>query len=70
MAPYVEKRRVKPVSYAVTDHDREMIEFIASYHGCGKSEAVRVAVRFYAERLAWLMPAFQEKIDAKTDVKI
>lgn len=55
MSEYADRpRRSQPKSYAVTPHDQELIDFIADYHGCGKSEAVRQSVRFYAERVAKL----------------
>lgn len=48
LAKFDENRRSHPRSYSVSNTDMMLISAIARHHECGKSEAVRMAVRFYA----------------------
>lgn len=62
MSQYIERRRTHPRTYSLTNNDKQLLERIADYHGCGMSEAVRMAVRFYAVSLDLRFQNPQEKI--------
>lgn len=61
MTQYDQKRRSAPHAYSMTPPDLALVEFIANYHGCSKSEAIRNSVRYYAVAVAELKTQTEPK---------